>query len=35
MFGRPHPSPLMVGYTIIYIVVLLFLAIHLFNTCDL
>ena len=36
MFGAAStPSPLMVGYTIIYIVLLLFLAIHLFNTRDL
>jgi ABC-type transport system involved in multi-copper enzyme maturation permease subunit len=36
MFGAAStPSPLMVGYTTIYIVLLLFLAIHLFNTRDL
>ena len=29
------PSPLMVGYTVVYIVALLLLAIHLFNTRDL
>ena len=29
------PSPLMVGYTVVYIIVLLLLAIHLFNTRDL
>jgi Cu-processing system permease protein len=36
MFGAAStPSPLMVGYTVVYIVVLLLLAIHLFNTRDL
>jgi Cu-processing system permease protein len=36
MFGAAStPSPLMVGYTVLYIVVLLLLAIHLFNTRDL
>jgi len=36
MFGAAStPSPLMVGYTVLYIVALLLLAIHLFNTRDL
>jgi ABC-type transport system involved in multi-copper enzyme maturation permease subunit len=36
MFGAAStPSPLMVGYTVVYIVILLLLAIHLFNTRDL
>jgi Cu-processing system permease protein len=36
MFGAASaPSPLMVGYTVIYIIALLLLAIHLFNTRDL
>ena len=36
MFGAAStPSPLMVGYTVLYIVILLLLAIYLFNTRDL
>ena len=36
MFGAAStPSPLMVGYTVLYIVLLLLLAIYLFNTRDL